>query len=180
VLLDLMLPDMSGLEVLRRTRAVSSLPILVVSARTEEIDKVTAFRLGADDYVTKPFSVLELMERAKALLRRGQQVASSSCDLMVDAAKREVTVRGRGVALTPIEFDLLCALVRVGGRVLSKKEILAVVWHAPGNLRTRTVEFHVGNLRRKLERAGLDAPIQLHRGRGFALAADCAARIHEV
>jgi DNA-binding response OmpR family regulator len=178
ILLDLMLPDMSGLEVLRRARACSSVPILVVSARVEEIDKVTAFRLGADDYVTKPFSVLELLERTKALLRRSQQ-EQPFFDLDVDPAKREVTVRGRGVSLTPIEFDLLCALVRAAGRVLSKQELLSIVWHAPGDLCTRTVEFHVGNLRRKLVAAGLDPCVQVHRGRGFALAADRRARLRE-
>lgn len=169
VVLDLMLPDMSGFEVVTTLRNRGSIvPILVLSGRAEEIDKVTAFRLGADDYVTKPFGVLELLERIKIRLRDSACNTRVRTPLRVDLARRDVTYKGRTVRITPMEFDLLAALVRADGAVLSKGQLLRAVWNAPDDLNTRTVEYHTGSLRRKLNAAGVANAIRNVHGKGVA------------
>ena len=158
VVLDLMLPGMDGYRVLRQLREDGlSVPVLILTARGEEADKVLGFRLGADDYVTKPFGVLELLARVEALLRRSRPGAAAGRgpqrfgDVEVDLATRTVR-RGDGVvALTPMEFDLLVALLRRNGAVVSRMELLAEVWGHSSAVLTRTVDTHIGELRRKLE-----------------------------
>jgi DNA-binding response OmpR family regulator len=162
VLLDLMLPGMDGFKILRSLREEGArFPILVLTARGDEADKLMGFDSGADDYVTKPFSTLELLARVRALLRRGlsegtaaerPSVKARFGDVEVDADARTVHKGGEPVALTPKEFDLLLALLRRRGAVASRAELLDEVWHyANTDVMTRTVDIHMAELRRKLE-----------------------------
>ena len=161
VVLDLMLPGLDGYRVLRKLREEGhDTPVLILTARGEEADKVLGFRLGADDYVTKPFGVLELMARVGALLRRTRRGATTVSvrpppdrfgDIEVDTAARTVSRAGSGVALTPMEFDLLVALLRRRGVVASRLDLLKEVWGHSAEVLTRTVDTHVAELRRKLE-----------------------------
>lgn len=158
IILDLMLPGMDGLRVLRTLRGEgSALPVLILTARGEEADKVQGFRTGADDYVTKPFGVLELLARVKAILRRAgwsddePAAVERFGDVEVDVASRRVLRDGREVALTPKEFDLLVALTRRRGAVASRAELLQEVWGHRAPVASRTVDTHVAELRRKLE-----------------------------
>jgi DNA-binding response OmpR family regulator len=161
VILDLMLPELDGFQVLRRVRAQdTSLPIMILTARSEETDKVRGLRLGADDYVTKPFGLLELLARVEALLRRtgaeaaradAMDVVERFANIEIRPAARTVTRDGRTVELTPKEFDLLTALVRRRGRVASRLELLQSVWDHSAAVVTRTVDTHIAELRRKLE-----------------------------
>ena len=159
VVLDLMLPGMDGYRVLRQLREDGlTMPVLILTARGEEADKVLGFRLGADDYVTKPFGVLELLARLEALLRRSRPAARGAApaierfgEIEVDNATRSVRRGGQEVALTPMEFDLLVALLRRNGAVASRLELLKQVWGHSSAVLTRTVDTHIGELRRKLE-----------------------------
>ena len=157
VVVDLMLPGRNGLEVVRELRGEPStrdLPVIVLTARAAEMDKLLGFEHGADDYVTKPFSPRELIARVQALLRRsrpaGGQPTIDSGDLHVDLAAREASWRGAGLTLTPREFDLLVFLARHPGRVLSREELLRKVWGYDFVGETRTVDVHVRRLRQKL------------------------------
>jgi two-component system alkaline phosphatase synthesis response regulator PhoP len=162
VILDLMLPGMSGYEVLRALRHRGDrVPVLILTARGEERDVVMGFDSGADDYVTKPFSTLEVLARVRALLRRargeppapeGRPATASFGDVKVDTAARTVTRRGEVVELTPKEFDLLAALLAREGAVASREELLTEVWRYRSAVATRTVDVHIAELRRKLER----------------------------
>lgn len=162
VILDLMLPGMDGFQVLRALREDGvQVPVLVLTARGEEADKVRAFRLDADQYVTKPFGLLELLERVKMLLRRaGGRAAPAPApvssafrfgDVQVDTAARKVLRRGAEVSLTPKAFDLLVALAAAPGKVLTRQDLLRDVWGHRGRVLTRTVDSHVSELRHKLE-----------------------------
>ena len=159
VVLDLMLPDLDGYRVLKEIREEhGNVPVLILSARAEELDKVRGFRLGADDYVTKPFGVMELLARVEALLRRAEgggavntEAPLSFGDVEVDPRTRLVRRSGHLVSLAPKEFDLLLSLMRRNGAACSRKEILEEVWGYGGRLMTRTVDTHVAQLRRKLE-----------------------------
>jgi two-component system, OmpR family, alkaline phosphatase synthesis response regulator PhoP len=157
VLLDLMLPELDGFHVLRTLRAeLPALPVLVLTARGEETDKVRGLRLGADDYVTKPFGLLELLARVEAVLRRARATPAAAPRLRfgeveVDPATREVCRRGLPVELAPKEYELLLALLLAGGRVLSRLELMREVWGYSAAVVTRTVDTHVAELRRKLE-----------------------------
>jgi DNA-binding response OmpR family regulator len=159
IILDLMLPEMNGYQVLRALRENNDeTPVLILTARGEEADKVLGFRLGADDYVTKPFGRLELSARVGALLRRSagaRQPATTAVerfgDVEVDPASRTVLRGGEPVALTPKEFDLLLALIRRRGAVASRHELLREVWDHHAVVMTRTVDIHIAELRRKLE-----------------------------
>jgi DNA-binding response OmpR family regulator len=161
VLLDVMLPGIDGYQVLARLRQASiDTPVLILTARGEEVDKVRGFRTGADDYVTKPFGVLELLLRIKALLRRspGRDVAASHSprtirvdDIEIDPDDRVVRRAGAEIPLTPKAFDLLVALIEKQGRVASRQELLHHVWGYADSVTTRTVDAHVAELRRKLE-----------------------------
>jgi DNA-binding response OmpR family regulator len=156
IVLDLMLPAMDGYRVLHEIRTSgSAVPVLVLTARGEETDKVRGLRLGADDYVTKPFGILELLARVEALLRRTRPprtIVYRFGDVEVAADRRTVTRDGRDVALTPMEFDLLIALLRRNGAVASRLDLLQEVWGHSSAVLTRTVDTHVAELRRKLER----------------------------
>lgn len=162
VVLDLMLPGVDGFEVLRTLRRDGSrVPVLVLTARGEESDIVVGFDSGADDYVTKPFSTLELLARVRALLRRGgndgngmrRERSERFGDVEVDPGSRTVLRGGEPVNLAPKEFDLLMALIRRRGAVASRAELLDEVWeYANTDVETRTVDIHVAELRRKLER----------------------------
>jgi two-component system alkaline phosphatase synthesis response regulator PhoP len=158
VVLDLMLPGLDGYRVLRQMREDDlNVPVLILTARSEEADKVRGFRLGADDYVTKPFGVLELMARVEALLRRSGAGRSAralpTCfgNVVVDPATRTVRKGDRDVPLTSMEFNLLLALLQRRGAVVSRLELLREVWGHTATVLTRTVDTHVAELRRKLE-----------------------------
>jgi DNA-binding response OmpR family regulator len=168
VVLDIGLPGMDGFEVCRRIRARSSLPILMLTARDEEPDRVAGLELGADDYVAKPFSPRELVARVKALLRRAEGQRHDAVlelgDVVVRVDGREASVDDRSVDLTGKEFDLLTFFLENTGRVLTREQLLDRVWGMtyPGG--TRTVDVHVAQLRRKLDRPEL---IRTVRGVGY-------------
>ena len=168
VVLDIGLPGMDGFEVCRQIRSRSSVPILIVTARDEEPDRVAGLELGADDYITKPFSPRELVARVKAILRRAEPATHDPTltlgDVVVDLQGREVSVGGEPVELTAKEFDLLTCLLENPGIVLSRDTLLDRAWGTtyPGG--TRTVDVHVGQLRRKLGRPSL---IRTVRGAGY-------------
>ena len=162
VILDVMLPGMDGFQVLRTIRERGlALPVMMLTARGEEADQVRAFRLDADQYVTKPFRLMELLERINMMLRRARTLAAPAPpadasrlrfgDVEVDPASRKVTKRGREISLTPKALDLLLALAGGGGRVLSRHELLRLVWKHQVEVVTRTVDSHVSELRHKLE-----------------------------
>jgi DNA-binding response OmpR family regulator len=160
IILDLMLPKLNGYQVLRTLReGGDDTPVLILTARGEEADKVLGFRLGADDYVTKPFGRLELLARVGALLRRAgpatrqanAQTVERFGDVEVHPASHTVLKQGEAVALTPKEFDLLLALIRRRGAVASRGELLREVWDHHAVVMTRTVDIHIAELRRKLE-----------------------------
>lgn len=159
IVLDLMLPKIDGFRVLRGLRdAGVRAPVIVLTARGEEADIVRGLRLGADDYVTKPFGILELLARVEALLRRSSAAPDSGPsrfdrfgDVSIDFAARTVHRAARPVTLTPKEFDLLVALLRREGGVATRIELIREVWGYPGSVVTRTVDTHVAELRRKLE-----------------------------
>ena len=157
IILDLMLPGFDGFRVIRTLRDDGiATPILVLTARGEEADKVRGLRLGADDYVTKPFGAMELLARVDALLRRSRLSATPRTldhfgEVEVNRAARTVKRRGEAVALTPKEFDLLVALMDRSGAVVSRGELLSAVWGYHQDVSTRTVDIHVSELRAKLE-----------------------------
>jgi DNA-binding response OmpR family regulator len=171
VVLDIGLPGIDGFEVCRRLRARTDVPILILSARDDEVDRVAGLEAGADDYVVKPFSPRELVARVKAILRRASGGPSGSADevlcaggVELDRAAHTVTAGGEQVELTGREFDLLAALLAHPGVVLSRDRLLELAWGGgfPGG--TRTVDVHVGQLRAKLGRPDL---IQTVRGAGY-------------
>jgi DNA-binding response OmpR family regulator len=167
-ILDLQLPDADGLDLCREIRRTSRLPIVIVTARDEEVDRITGLELGADDYVTKPFSPRELVARVRAVLRRAEPEDTSERlelgDVVVDQSGRTVTVGDEPVELTGMEFDLLAFLIAHPGIVMSRERLLERVWGLafPGG--TRTVDVHVAQLRKKLDRPDL---IRTVRGSGY-------------
>ena len=161
VVLDLMLPGMDGLEVCRRLRAsVSTLPIIMLTAKADEVDRIVGLELGADDDVVKPFSAKELVARVRAVLRRAGRVDGArplvAGSLSLDPARHQVTVAGAAIALTPKEFELLQTLMEAAGRVLSREHLLNRVWGyaRADEIESRTVDVHVRRLRAKLGAAG--------------------------
>jgi two-component system, OmpR family, response regulator RegX3 len=172
VLLDLGLPDLDGFEVCRRMRSGSEVPIIVVTARGDEVDRVVGLELGADDYVVKPFGMRELVARIRAVARRAPVRAVDSPvselgPLVVDRRARRVTMSGEELLLTPKEFDLLAALAEDPGAACSRQHLLDVVWDPHWYGPTKTVDVHVANLRRKLGDARW---IETVRGVGYRLA----------
>ena len=156
IVLDLSLPDIDGIELCGRFRTWLSVPIIVLSVRSDETDKIAALETGADDYVTKPFSAGELVARINALLRRtstGQApaVRLELDSLCIDLAKHEVLVDGEKAPLTPIEFEILALLVQNADRLVTWNQLAAAVWGADDMVDTRTIRVHVSNLRRKVE-----------------------------
>jgi len=160
VVLDLMLPKLDGLEVCKRLRALSEVPIIMLTARDDELDKVVGLELGADDYITKPFSIREFRSRVRALLRRASVVRPAAGDgnmiaaheLELDLGRRSVEVRGTPVRLTYVEFELLRTLVAHPGRVYSRRMLLEALWGAADYREPRTIDVHIRHLREKLER----------------------------
>jgi two-component system alkaline phosphatase synthesis response regulator PhoP len=174
MVLDLMLPQVDGLEVCRRLRAENSpLPILMLTARDEDVDKILGLEMGADDYLTKPFNPRELVARVKAILRRGERQAQAGGqplylgDLVIDPGRREVTAGGRPVALRAQEFDLLLTLAQHKGLVLSREQLLSLAWGFDYPGQTRTVDMHVAHLRKKL--AASRVQIETITGVGYKL-----------
>ena len=159
VVLDLMLPEMTGLEVCRRLRAdptTAGVPIIMLTAKTDEVDRIVGLEMGADDYVAKPFSPKELVARVRAVLRRAHPAEAARPlavgTVRLDTSRHVVTVGGRPVELTPKEFDLLHALLDAGGRVLSREHLLNRVWGyaRADEIESRTVDVHIRRLRSKL------------------------------
>jgi two-component system KDP operon response regulator KdpE len=157
IILDLGLPGMSGLEVCRQVRATSDLPILVLSVKGEERDKVAALDLGADDYIAKPFGMNELLARVRVALRHaarpraGAGAVFSAGDLAIDFDRRLVTVRGQEVKLTPTEYDLLKVLVTHAGKIMTRHMLLDQVWGAGYMAEPHYLHVYIGQLRRKIE-----------------------------
>ena len=175
VLLDVMLPGLDGLEVCRRLQATRYVPVLMLTARDDETDVLVGLGVGADDYITKPFSMREVVARVRAVLRRaGAHVPAEQPvrvgDLVVDPERRQVALDDRPVALTPTEFDLLLCLARRPGVVLRRDQLLAEVWGYRDAGGSRTVDSHVRALRRKLR----DDLIRTVHGVGYALDAEAA------
>jgi len=172
VVLDLMLPVVDGWEVCRRVRSTSDMPIIMLTARDDDVDKIVGLELGADDYVTKPFNPRELVARVKAILRRAGHEPSGEKpitlgNLSVDPARREVTAAGRPVELRTKEFDLLLVLAENRGLVLSRDKLLELAWGYDFAGQTRTVDVHVAHLRDKL--AGSNVEIETVWGVGYKL-----------
>jgi DNA-binding response OmpR family regulator len=174
VLLDLMLPAVSGYSVLQEIRRMGGLPVIVLTARADEADRVAGLELGADDYVTKPFSPRELVARVRAVARRGRASEDTAGhplragDLEIDRQRFEVKMKGRLVELTRKEFDLLAALARTPGRVFGREELLDLVWGQDGFVEPRTVDVHVARLRAKFIAARAPEPgIETVRGVGY-------------
>jgi len=172
IILDLMLPKISGLEVcriLKSDTATSQIPILMLTAKAEEIDRIVGLEFGADDYVTKPFSPREIVLRIRAIFRRGERADESlnAGPISIDPARHEVRVNGKQVHLTSIEFKLLQALMQRRGRVQERDRLLNEVWGYESVIDTRTVDTHVRRLREKLGKAG--DVIETVRGFGYRL-----------
>lgn len=178
VLLDIMLPDEDGLHILKRLRAgaeTADLPVMMLTAKSSEYDRVVGLDSGADDYLPKPFGMMELVSRVRALLRRAAKPAAedklfTAGSLAVDVKRRAVTVDGEPVILTYKEFELLCYLLENRGVVLSRDQILTKIWDYNYSGETRTVDVHIRTLRQKLGDAG--ALIETVRGVGYRLAQD--------
>ena len=151
IVLDLMLPGRDGLEICKELRTFSDLPVIMVTARVEEVDRLIGLEVGADDYLCKPFSVRELVARVKALLRRPRASAATPAGLVIDEASHKVSLDGQDIELTPVEFRLLAALAAAPGRVFSRDGLLEKLYADHRVVTDRTVDAHVKNLRRKLE-----------------------------
>jgi two-component system alkaline phosphatase synthesis response regulator PhoP len=175
MVLDIMLPEVDGLEVCRRLRAQDNpLPILMLTARDEDVDKILGLELGADDYLTKPFNPRELVARIKAILRREERIAKMAGgnvlhvgDLVIDPASREVTINGQPIELRTQEFDVLVTFAQHKGLVLTREQLLEKAWGYEYYGQSRTVDVHVGHLRRKL--AGSMVQIETVTGVGYKL-----------
>ncbi len=176
VILDLMLPGMDGWEICRRVRAESDVPIIMLTARSDDIDKIVGLELGADDYLTKPFNPRELVARIKAILRRGGSERRSSDsgsgaislgNLTIEPDRRTIKVAGKTVDLRMKEFDLLLTLARDLGLVFSREKLLEIVWGYDFAGETRTVDVHIAHLRHKLQ--GMTPTIETVWGVGYKL-----------
>lgn len=179
IILDLMLPKMDGWQVCRTIRASSDVPIIMLTARSDDVDKIVGLEMGADDYVTKPFNPRELAARVKAVLRRVQASSESVepkeaplvlGDVHIDPAAREVRIKGHPVELRAKEFDLLWTLARHAGQVLSREQLLSQVWGYDFYGETRTVDVHIAHLRRHLK--GSRVSIETVWGIGYKLVVD--------
>jgi DNA-binding response OmpR family regulator len=172
VILDIGLPGLNGWQVLERLRELGDVPVLILTANADELDKVRGLRGGADDYVTKPFGRQELIARIEALLRRAgdsqmRDEVHSDGLIEIDFAQRRVTLRDRDVGLTPTEFRLLAALVRHPNQVLSQDQLLEMAWGDSANRSRQQVKLYIGYLRRKLREAADEDPIETVRGFGY-------------
>lgn len=178
VVLDIMLPGLDGYEVCKQVRAQSDVPIIMLTARDEDIDKIIGLELGADDYMTKPFNPRELVARVKAILRRSERAPKSDKlagplrigDVSIDEARREVTVTGQKADLRAKEFDLLLALAENKGIVLTREKLLDLVWGFDYVGQTRTIDVHVAHLRKVLTNSKVS--IETITGVGYKLLAE--------
>lgn len=176
VVLDIMLPEIDGFEVCRQTRAWSDVPIIMLTARDEDIDKIVGLELGADDYLTKPFNPRELVARVKAILRRADRVAQVSDrpihvgDVTIDPARREVTVAGELIELRAKEFDLLLTFAENKGIVLNREQLLNLVWGYDFYGQTRTVDVHIAHLRKRISGSNI-VRVETVTGVGYKLVA---------
>jgi DNA-binding response OmpR family regulator len=164
---------MHGFEICRVIRKQTSIPIVILTARSDEVDRIVGLEVGADDYITKPFSMGELVARLRALLRRSRGPRTPeapelilSGPLTVDLARREAAIDGESLALKPKEFDLLVTLMRNRGQTLTRDQLLQRVWKYQGAGSSRTVDVHIGRLRQKIERLS-DQPFRIITMRGF-------------
>ncbi|MFT4014369.1 MAG: phosphate regulon transcriptional regulator PhoB [Paracoccus sp. (in: a-proteobacteria)] len=176
IVLDWMLPNISGIEICRRIKAdpaTRAIPIIMLSARSEEVDRVRGLETGADDYVVKPYSVVELMARLRTQLRRTRPASMgerlSFSDIILDAAEHRVFRGGQALHLGPTEFRLLSTLMEKPGRVWTREQLLDRVWGRDIYVDTRTIDVHVGRLRKALMSHGGDNPVRTVRGTGYAL-----------
>lgn len=176
IILDWMMPNLSGIEVCRRLKMrpeTRGIPIILLSARAEEVDRVRGLETGADDYVIKPYSVLELMARARAQLRRVRPSTAGVVlefeDIRLDPETHRVTRRGQALKLGPTEFRLLITFMEKPGRVFSREALLDRVWGRDIYVDTRTVDVHIGRLRKALMQQGGEDPLRTVRGAGYAL-----------
>lgn len=176
IVLDWMMPHLSGIELCRRLKIrpeTRAIPIIMLSARSEEVDKVRGLETGADDYVIKPYSVLELMARVKAQLRRARPASQGQTlefeDILLDAETHKVTRSGVELKLGPTEFRLLSTFIEKPGRVWSRERLLDRVWGRDIYVDSRTVDVHIGRLRKALVAQGGEDPIRTVRGAGYAL-----------
>lgn len=176
IFLDWMLPHTSGIEICRQIKMrpeLRSTPIIMISARSEEVDKVRGLEMGADDYVSKPYSIIELVARAKAQLRRSRPASVGERltydDILLDAETHKVFRSDQELKLGPTEFRLLTTLMEKPGRVWSREQLLDRVWGRDIYVDTRTVDVHIGRLRKALSRHGGGDPIRTVRGAGYAL-----------
>ena len=179
VILDIMMPGMDGLSVAKELRKTSNIPIIILTARGDDIDRIVGLELGADDYVTKPFNPRELVARVKAVLRRARQEEPDAPvlqanGLQLDVARREVTIEGKSVTLRAKEFDLLAAFMRHAGIVLDRERLLQIVWGSDYYGDTRTIDVHVAWLREKLAKAE-HVKIQTVWGVGYKLVVEDGA-----
>jgi two-component system catabolic regulation response regulator CreB len=174
IILDIGLPDINGFELCKQIRLRSPLPIIFLTARNEEVDRVVGLEIGGDDYVVKPFSPRELTARVKAVLRRtrpnNHETPSAPPVWAVDTAKRRIGYYGQTLELSRTEYDLLHTFIRRPGRVFTREQLMASVWDEPEASMDRTVDAHIKNLRAKLKAVRPDLePIVTHRGTGYAL-----------
>lgn len=176
VILDVGLPDVDGFDLCREIRRDSDVPIIFLTARGDEIDRVVGLEIGADDYLAKPFSPRELTARLRAILRRGRSGPESRSEpdevhgFAVDEARRRIGYRGDWLDFTPSEYRLVRALLDHPGRVLSREELMNLAWDDPGASLDRTVDAHIKTIRAKIRAVAGDAdPIETRRGFGYAL-----------
>jgi two-component system, OmpR family, catabolic regulation response regulator CreB len=176
VVLDVGLPDVSGFDLLKQIRRDHKVPVIMLTARSDELDRVLGLEIGADDYVVKPFSPRELSARVKAVLRRTQAAQAPAADsgrLALDSLKRQVSYAGVQLVLSKYEYEILKTLIEHPGRVFSREQLMNRIWEDPAQSLDRTVDVHIKNLRAKLRgvRPDIDA-IVTHRGSGYSLRED--------
>jgi len=171
VILDIGLPDMSGFEVIKQIRTFSDISVLILTARSDEIDRVLGLELGSDDYVIKPFSPRELTARIKAILRRSEKKESpSSGTFNIDHNKRQITYYGKMLSLSRYEYEILCLFLSRPGWVFSRDQIMNTVWTEPEESFDRTVDAHIKTIRAKLRAINPDKnPVETHRGIGYSM-----------
>ncbi len=169
VILDVGLPDLSGFDVCRRIRTFSEVPVLFLTARSEEVDRIVGLEIGADDYVTKPFSPREVAARVRTILRRARPI-SVARGFHADPATRRITFDGHTLDLTRFEYDLLRTLLSHPGRIFTRAELMDSVWAGAEETQDRTVDTHIKTLRAKVRAVAIEAdPIQTHRGVGYSV-----------
>lgn len=176
VILDIGLPDISGFELCRRIRQISQVPIIFLTARTDEIDRVVGLEIGGDDYITKPFSPREVSARVKAVLRRtgkNSNGAQTAGVFSVNESKRQISYFGRDLDLSRYEYDILKTFIRRPGHVYSREQLMELVWEHPECSLDRTIDAHIKNIRAKMKKVRPEKdPIVTYRGTGYALRDD--------